>query len=170
MRKKKKNIKNRKLKQKINNNHFLLRFHITTFDVIFVQVIFSMLGVSSYNFENKGKYYLCLWSTESLKAFCQNFPFILVTHERILGTFFFLAHQIYFEPKKIILNYIKSLCVELLQIFSDAYFETRRILDCIKSLSIIFCVKMTRYSQTFLNYIQCLENVSILQNDILLMH
>ena len=129
-----------------------------------------MLGVSSYSFENKGKYYLCLWSTESLKAFCQNFPFILVTHERILGTFFFLAHQIYFEPKKLILNYIKSLCVELLQIFSDAYFETRRILDCIKSLSIIFCVKMTRYSQTFLNYIQCLENVSILQNYILLMH
>ena len=62
--KEKKNIKNRKLKQKINNNHFLLRFHDTVFDVIFVQVIFSMLGASSYNFENKGKYYQHLQSTE----------------------------------------------------------------------------------------------------------
>ena len=62
--KKKKNIKNRKLKQKNNNDHFLLRFHNTTFDVIFVQVIFSTLGVSSYNFESKGKYYLYLRSTE----------------------------------------------------------------------------------------------------------
>ena len=49
----KKNIENRKLKQKINDNHFLLRFHNAAFDVIFVQVIFGMLGVSSYNFENK---------------------------------------------------------------------------------------------------------------------
>ena len=62
--KKKKNTKKRKLKQKINNNHFLLRFHNTVFDVIFVQVIFSMLGASSYNFENKGKYYLHLRSTQ----------------------------------------------------------------------------------------------------------
>ena len=44
--------KNRKLKQKINNDHFLLRFHNTAFDVIFVKVIFSMLGASSYNLEN----------------------------------------------------------------------------------------------------------------------
>ena len=51
--KKKKNIKKRKLK-KINNDHFLLRFHNTAFDIIFVQVIFSMLGASSYNFEIKG--------------------------------------------------------------------------------------------------------------------
>ena len=62
--KRKKNIKKRKLKQKINKDHFLLRFHNTAFDVIFVQVIFSMLGASSYNFENKGKYYLHLRSTE----------------------------------------------------------------------------------------------------------
>ena len=62
--KEKKNIKNRKLKQKINNDHFLLRFHNTAFDVIFVQKIFSMLGASLYNFENKGEYYLQLWSTE----------------------------------------------------------------------------------------------------------
>ena len=62
--KEKKNIKSRKLKQKINNDHFLLRFHNIVFDVIFVQVIFSMLGASSYNFENKGKYYLHLRSTE----------------------------------------------------------------------------------------------------------
>ena len=56
--KKKKNIKNRKLKQKLNNDNFLLRLHDTAFDAIFVQVIFSMLSASSYNFENKGKYYL----------------------------------------------------------------------------------------------------------------
>ena len=62
--KEKQNLKNRKLKQKTNNDHFLLRFHNTAFDVIFVQVIFSMLGASSYNFENKGKYYLHLRSTE----------------------------------------------------------------------------------------------------------
>ena len=62
--KEKKNIKNRKLKQKINNDHFLLRFHDNAFDVILVQVIFSMLGPSSYNLENKGKYYLHLRSTE----------------------------------------------------------------------------------------------------------
>ena len=62
--KEKKNIKNRKLKQKINNDHFLLRFHNTAFEVIFVQVIFSMLSASSYNVENKGKYYLHLWSKE----------------------------------------------------------------------------------------------------------
>ena len=37
--KKKNNIKNRKLKQKINKNHLLLRFHNTAFDVIFRQVI-----------------------------------------------------------------------------------------------------------------------------------
>ena len=60
----KKKIKNRKLKQKNYNDHFLLRFHNTAFDVIFVQVSFSMLGTSSYNFENKGKYYLHLRSTE----------------------------------------------------------------------------------------------------------
>ena len=60
LKKEKKNIKKRKLKQKINNEQFLLRFHNTAFDVIFVQVIFSMLGASSYNFENKGKYYLHL--------------------------------------------------------------------------------------------------------------
>ena len=53
--KEKKNIKNRKLKQKINNDHFLLRLNNTAFDFIFVQVIFSMLGTSSYNFENKEK-------------------------------------------------------------------------------------------------------------------
>ena len=60
----KKNMKNRKLKQKINNNHFLLRFHNTGFDVIFEQGTFSMLGASSYNFQNKGTYYLRLWSIE----------------------------------------------------------------------------------------------------------
>ena len=64
IKKEKKNIKKRKLKQKINNEEFLLRFHNTAFDVIFVQVIFSMLGASSYKFENKGKYYLHLQSTE----------------------------------------------------------------------------------------------------------
>ena len=56
MKKKEKRIsktKNRKLKQKINNDHFLLRHHNTAFDVIFVQVIFSMLGASSYNFEKE---------------------------------------------------------------------------------------------------------------------
>ena len=62
--KEKNNIKNRILKQKIKNDHFLLRFHNTAFDVIFVQVIFSMLGASVYNFENKGKYYLRLRSTK----------------------------------------------------------------------------------------------------------
>ena len=62
--KEKKNIKSRKLKQKINNYHFLLRFHNTVFAVVFVQVIFSMLGASSYKFENIGKYYLHLRSTE----------------------------------------------------------------------------------------------------------
>ena len=62
--KKKKNTKKRKLKQKINNNHFLLRFHNTVFDIIFIQVTFSMLGASSYNFENKGKYYQHLQSIE----------------------------------------------------------------------------------------------------------
>ena len=59
----KKDYQNRKLKPKINNDHFLLRFHNTVFDVIFVQVSFSMLGISYYNFENKGKYYLHLQST-----------------------------------------------------------------------------------------------------------
>ena len=57
-------MKNRKLKQKINNNHFLLRFHNTGFDVIFEQGTFSMLGASSYNFQNKWTYYLRLWSIE----------------------------------------------------------------------------------------------------------
>ena len=61
--KQKKNIKNRKLKQKNNNNHFLLRLHNTAVDIILVQVIFSMLGTSSYNFQNKGKYCLHLRST-----------------------------------------------------------------------------------------------------------
>ena len=61
---KKNNIKNGKLKQKINNDHFPVRFHNTALGVISVQVIFSVLGVSSYNFEDKGKYYLNLWSTE----------------------------------------------------------------------------------------------------------
>ena len=64
IKKEKKNIKKRKLKQKINNEQFLLRIHNTAFDVIFVQVIFSMLDASSCNFENKGKYYLHLQSTE----------------------------------------------------------------------------------------------------------
>ena len=41
---------------KVNNDHFLLRFRNTLFYVILVQVIFSMSGASSYNFENKGKY------------------------------------------------------------------------------------------------------------------
>ena len=43
--KEKKNIKNRKLKQKNDNDHFLSRFHNTAFDVIFVQVIFSVRRV-----------------------------------------------------------------------------------------------------------------------------
>ena len=66
MKKKKKEYqsKNRKLKQKINNNHFLLRFHNTAFDVIFAQVLFSVLGASSYNFKIKEKYNLHLRSTE----------------------------------------------------------------------------------------------------------
>ena len=111
-----------------------------------------------------------------MKSFLSEFSFYFsytqtnFRHVFFFFFFFFLAHSIYFDPKKIILNYIKSLCVELLQIFSDEYFETRKVLNCIKSLSIIFCVKMTRYSQTFLNYIQCFENVSILQNCMLLMH
>ena len=62
--KEKKNIKKRKLKQKINNDHFLLLFQNTVFNVIFLQVIFNMLGASSYKFENKGKYYLYLRSTD----------------------------------------------------------------------------------------------------------
>ena len=62
--KEEKNIKNRKLKLKINNDHVLLSFHNTVFDVIFVLAIFGMLGASSYNFEHKGKYYLHLRSTE----------------------------------------------------------------------------------------------------------
>ena len=50
-----------------------------------------MLGASSYNIESK--YYLHLRSTEGqwhnvLKAFRENFPFILVIRERTLGTFF----------------------------------------------------------------------------------
>ena len=49
-------MKKRKLKQRINNKQLLLRFHNTAFDVIFVQMIFIMLGASSYNFENIGKY------------------------------------------------------------------------------------------------------------------
>ena len=57
-------MKNRKLKQKINNNHFLLRFHNTGFDVIFEQETFSMLGASSHDFQSKGTYYLRLWSIE----------------------------------------------------------------------------------------------------------
>ena len=80
--KEKKNIKNRKLKQKINNDHFLLRFHNTAFDVIFVQVIFSILDASSCNFKNKGKYYLHLRSTEGqwlivwcVKSFWLEFSF-----------------------------------------------------------------------------------------------
>ena len=60
----KKSIKNRKLKQKVNNNHFLFKFHNSAFDFIFVQVIFSILGPSSNDFENKGKYYLHLRPTE----------------------------------------------------------------------------------------------------------
>ena len=51
--KEKKNVKNIKSKWKINNNHFLLRFYNTAFDVTFVQMIFSMLEASSYNYENK---------------------------------------------------------------------------------------------------------------------
>ena len=62
--KEKKNVKNRKSKQKLNNDHFLLRFHNTAFDAVVVQVIFSMLGASSYNFEIKWKYYMYLQSTE----------------------------------------------------------------------------------------------------------
>ena len=50
----KKDYQNRNLKSKINNDHLLLRFHNTAFDVIFVQVTFSVLDASSYNFENKG--------------------------------------------------------------------------------------------------------------------
>ena len=62
--KEKRNIKDRKLKQKINSDHLLLRFHNTTFDFIFAQVIFSMLGASSYNFGNEGKYFLHSQSTD----------------------------------------------------------------------------------------------------------
>ena len=55
-----------------------------------------MLGASSYDFEKKGKYYLHLRSTEGhvWKDFCQSFPFILVIHKRILGTFF-LVHSVF---------------------------------------------------------------------------
>ena len=53
--KEKNNIKNRKLKQKINNDHFPLTFHNPAFDVIFIQVVFSTLGESSYNFEGLQK-------------------------------------------------------------------------------------------------------------------
>ena len=58
--------KKRKIKsiRKTNNDHFLLRFHNTAFVVILPQVIFSMLGASSYKFENNWKYYLNLRSTE----------------------------------------------------------------------------------------------------------
>ena len=42
--KNKKKIENTKLKQKINNDRFLLRFYNTAFDAISVQLIFSMSG------------------------------------------------------------------------------------------------------------------------------
>ena len=77
--KEKKNIKNRKLKQNIDNDHFRLRFHHTAFDVIFVPMVFSILFASSYNFENNGKYYLHLRSTEGqwlcVKSFLSGFSF-----------------------------------------------------------------------------------------------
>ena len=63
--KEKNNIKIRKLKKKkIKRDHFLLRFHNTAFDVVFVQVVFGMLDASSCKFENKGKYCPHLRSTE----------------------------------------------------------------------------------------------------------
>ena len=78
----KKNIKDRKLKQKINNDHFLLRFHNNAFDDIFIQVIFSKLAGSSYNFESKGEYYLHLQATDEqclivycVKSFLSKFCF-----------------------------------------------------------------------------------------------
>ena len=73
------------------NNHFLLRFHSAALDIIFVQVTFSMLGASFYNFENKGKYYLHLRATEGQWLIYMAFPFILVIRERILGAFFWPA-------------------------------------------------------------------------------
>ena len=53
-----------------------------------------MLGASSYNFEDKGKYYLHLSSTERQWLI---FPFILVIHEQILGTFLFF----FFFPRSL---------------------------------------------------------------------
>ena len=50
----KKDYQNRNLKSKINNDHLLLRFHNTAFDVTFVQVTFRVLDASSYNSEKKG--------------------------------------------------------------------------------------------------------------------
>ena len=95
--KKKKKIKIRKLKPKINNNHFLLRFNNTVFDVIFAQVIFSILSASSNNFENNGKYYLHIRSTEGqwltvscVKSLLSEFSFYLsYTQKNFRHVFFF---------------------------------------------------------------------------------
>ena len=79
--KEKKNIKNRKLKQKINNDHFLLRFYNTALDVIFVQLIFSVLGAFSYNVENKGKY--CPSLVSDFKLFRKNDDLLSSRHKQI---------------------------------------------------------------------------------------
>ena len=59
--KEKKNITNGKLKQKINNDHFLKKLDHTP----------------SYNFENIGKYYLTLGSTEGQWLIVQTLKSVL---------------------------------------------------------------------------------------------
>ena len=107
--KKEKKIKITKLKPKINNNHFLLRFNNTVFDIIFAQVIFSILSVSSHNFENNGKYYLHIRSTEGqwltlscVKSLLSEFSFYLsYTQKNFRHVFFFFAHLVYCVPPNI---------------------------------------------------------------------
>ena len=63
-----------------------------------------------------------------------------------------------------ILNYVESLCAEFFSYFLIYIVEqnvpkknqTRKILNYIKSLCIIFCAKITRYSQTLLMHLKAL--------------
>ena len=76
---------------------------------------------------------------------------------------YILGHFVSKNQTRKILNYIKSLYAKLCQIFFNICFATKclksqasKILSYIKSPCIIFCVKMARYSQKFLNYITSL--------------
>ena len=64
MKKKQQNKTKKEKNKRLKNKDLKQIFHDTGFDAIFVQVMFSMLGASSYKFENKEKYYLLLRSTE----------------------------------------------------------------------------------------------------------